>query len=285
LDRERRYRNMNFPQVNYKDTNAPRFIADALHEIGFVVLSGHPIHPQLISSVYAEWSEFFNSPTKTLYIFDPQIQVGYFPFQTETAKGYSQPDLKEFYHLYRSHNLPIGMSDRSWELFQNLIDLAAELLTWIETASPASVKANLTMPLPEMIRDSNENLLRILHYPPLDLANTDGAIRAAAHEDINLITLLPAATTTGLEVLDNFGTWHEVPSNLGDIVINVGDMLQLVTGGYYRSTTHRVINGAAHTSRYSMPMFLHARPEVTLSGKITAREYLQERLREIGLIK
>jgi len=178
------------------------------------------------------------------------------------------------------------MSDRSWELFQNLIDLAAELLTWIETASPASVKANLTMPLPEMIRDSNENLLRILHYPPLDLANTDGAIRAAAHEDINLITLLPAATTTGLEVLDNFGTWHEVPSNLGDIVINVGDMLQLATGGYYRSTTHRVINGeSAHTSRYSMPMFLHARPEVTLSGKITAREYLQERLREIGLIK
>lgn len=275
---------MNFPQVNYKDTNAPRLIADALHDIGFVVLSGHSIHPQLISSVYAEWSEFFNSPTKMLYTFDPQIQGGYFPFQTETAKGYSQPDLKEFYHLYRSHNLPAGMSDRSWELFQYLIDLAEELLTWIEAASPM-VRANLTMPLSEMIRDSKENLLRILHYPSLDLIPTDGAIRAAAHEDINLITLLPAATATGLEVLDNFGAWHEVPSNLGDIVINVGDMLQLATGGYYRSTTHRVINGSARTSRYSMPMFLHARPEVVLSGTKTAREYLQERLREIGLIK
>jgi len=274
---------MKFPQVSYRDTQAPHLLAEALHDIGFVVLSEHNIDPKLISTVYAEWSEFFNSSTKLLYKFDPQIQAGYFPFQTETAKGYSKPDLKEFFHLYKSHNLPVGMSDRSWELFQNLIDLAQELLTWIETVAPIAVRSNLTMPLSEMTRNSQENLLRILHYPPLVSANIDGAIRAAAHEDINLITLLPAATSTGLEVLDNFGTWHGVPANLGDIVINVGDMLQLATDGYYRSTTHRVVNGDIHTSRYSMPMFLHACPEVVLSGTITARDYLQERLRQIGL--
>jgi isopenicillin N synthase-like dioxygenase len=276
---------MKFPQVNYKDRNASQHLADALHDIGFVVLSGHPIDPQLISEVYTEWAEFFHSADKFSYTFDPKIQAGYFPFQTETAKGYSKPDLKEFFHLYKSHNLPAGMSDRSWQLFKELIELAAELLTWIESVSPASVQENLTMPLSEMIQDSQENLLRILHYPPLSSSHQDGAIRAAAHEDINLITLLPAATTTGLQVLDNFGMWHDVPSNVGDIVVNVGDMLQLATGGYYRSTTHRVINGeSAHISRYSMPMFLHACPDVVLSGTKTARAYLQERLREIGLI-
>ncbi|AFY74105.1 dioxygenase, isopenicillin N synthase [Synechococcus sp. PCC 7502] len=277
---------MQFPQVNYTDQIAPQLLAEALHNIGFVVLSDHPIDAQLISDVYTEWAEFFNSPTKTLYTFKPEIQAGYFPFQTETAKGYSQPDLKEFFHLYKSHNLPKGMSDRSWQLFQSLINLGEELLSWIESVSPDVVRDNLTMSLEGMIKNSQENLLRILHYPPLTSEYTDGAIRAAAHEDINLITLLPAATATGLQVLDNFGVWHDVPSNLGDIVINVGDMLQLATGGYYRSTTHRVINGeSAHISRYSMPMFLHARPEVVLSGTKTAREYLQERLREIGLIK
>lgn len=277
---------MIFPQVSYKSSNAPQQLAKALHEIGFVVLSEHPIDPNLIYAVYGEWAEFFNSPSKTLYTFDPKIQSGYFPFQTETAKGYAMPDLKEFFHLYRSHNLPKEMSDRSWELFQKLIELASELLTWIEAVAPESVRATLTMPLNEMIKDSQENLLRILHYPPLTSEPEDGAIRAAAHEDINLITLLPAATATGLEVLDNFGNWHEVPSNVGDIVVNVGDMLQLATDGYYRSTTHRVINGeSAHTSRYSMPMFLHARPEVVLSGSKTARVYLQERLKELGLIQ
>jgi isopenicillin N synthase-like dioxygenase len=276
---------MNFPQVSYKNSQASHLIAQALHEIGFVVLSDHPINPQLITEVYSEWAQFFNSTAKTAYTFDPKIQAGYFPFQTETAKGYSQPDLKEFFHLYRSHNLPNNMSDRTWELFHHLIDLGSELLTQIEATAPDHIKDNLTMPLPEMIKNSPEHLLRILHYPPLSDIYPDGAIRAAAHEDINLITLLPAATATGLEVLDNFGTWHEVPSNLGDIVINVGDMLQLATNGYYRSTTHRVVNGdSAHQSRYSMPMFLHACPEVVLADTTTAKAYLQERLRELGLI-
>lgn len=280
---------MKFPRVSYLDANAPQKIGSALHTIGFVVLADHPISADLIKTVYGQWAEFFNSPDKTLYSFDPQVQAGYFPFQTETAKGYSKPDLKEFFHLYRLRNsaiqsLPKGMGQESWELFQSLINLGAEILAWIEQVLPVSVQSALTMPLSAMIANSQENLLRILHYPPLTMP-TDGAIRAASHEDINLITLLPAATATGLQVLDNFGKWYDVPSDSENIVVNVGDMLQLATGGYYRSTTHRVINGVEiNSSRYSMPMFLHARPDVTLVQGVTARSYLQERLRELGLV-
>jgi isopenicillin N synthase-like dioxygenase len=159
-------------------------------------------------------------------------------------------------------------------------------LAWLEISerSPDCLKA---LQLSNAIADSPSTLLRILHYPPLPEHFPDGAIRAAAHEDINLITLLPAATATGLEILDNQGNWHEVPCAMGDLVVNVGDMLQLASQGYYRSTTHRVVNpvGAlARRSRYSMPLFLHPRPEVVLVDGITAKSYLQERLREIGLL-
>jgi isopenicillin N synthase-like dioxygenase len=114
-----------------------------------------------------------------------------------------------------------------------------------------------------------------------------GAIRAAAHEDVNLITLLPAATATGLEVQDNGGNWHPIASDLGDLVVNVGDMLALVSDGYYRSTTHRVINppgDAAQTARFAMPLFLHPRADAQLTATITAKDFLQQRLREIGLL-
>ncbi len=128
--------------------------------------------------------------------------------------------------------------------------------------------------------------MRILHYPPLTEHYEHDAIRAAPHEDINLITLLPAATTPGLEVKDLQGNWHAVTCDAGNIVVNVGDMLQLCTDFYYRSTTHRVVNPAGKdklTSRYSMPLFLHPRPEVALTQERTADEYLRERLREIGI--
>ena len=112
-------------------------------------------------------------------------------------------------------------------------------------------------------------------------------MRAAAHEDINLITLLPAATAMGLELLDTAGQWQSVICERNDIVVNVGDMLELASQGYYRSATHRVVNPegtASQQSRLSMPLFLHPRPEVVLAPDKTARQYLQERLREIGLV-
>jgi isopenicillin N synthase-like dioxygenase len=138
-----------------------------------------------------------------------------------------------------------------------------------------------------MIAASPQTLMRILHYPPLSADVPQGSVRAAAHEDVNLITLLPAATATGLEIQDIHGNWHPVPGNPGDIVVNVGDMMQLVSQGYYHSTTHRVVNPPADIatqSRYSMPLFLHPHPDVMLAGQITAKDFLQQRLREIGLL-
>ncbi|CAK9253093.1 unnamed protein product [Sphagnum jensenii] len=126
------------------------------------------------------------------------------------------------------------------------------------------------MALPKMVVKSPETLLRSIHYPPLTGAEEEGAVRAAAHEDINLITLLPAASAPGLQVRDLKGNWHDVSCDLGAIAINSGDMLKEASGGYFPSTTHRVMNprGAeAKLPRYSMPLFLHACPEVRALGK------------------
>ncbi len=132
-----------------------------------------------------------------------------------------------------------------------------------------------------------KTLLRVLHYPPLEGDEELGAIRAGAHEDINLLTVLPAANEPGLQVKTKEGDWLDVPCDFGNLIINIGDMLQEASGGYYPSTTHRVINpeGADKTkSRISLPLFLHPKPEVVLSERHTANSYLMERLRELGVI-
>ena len=279
-------------KVSYQQPDAKSRLTTLLHQTGFAVLTDHFISESLIAATYLEWQQFFNSEAKYLHTFDPAIQSGFFPFQTEQAKGNDKPDLKEFFHLYRKSDLPANFSFNSWELFQQMQSLAVELLNWIEAHTPSAIQQNLSMPLSEMVTNSPASLMRILHYPSIEpeLVNQNSgsqAIRAAAHEDINLITLLPAATASGLEILDNYGVWHEVPCDRGDIVVNVGDMLQMASQGYFRSATHRVVNpqgAAANQSRYSMPMFLHSRPEIVLAGEVTAGAYLQERLREIGLL-
>jgi isopenicillin N synthase-like dioxygenase len=139
-----------------------------------------------------------------------------------------------------------------------------------------------------MIEGSDDTLLRPIHYPPLTGGEEEGAIRAAAHEDINLITLLPAATAPGLQVKDAKGNWVNIACDPGSLAINAGDMLQMASGGYYVSTTHQVVNPngpEAKKPRYSMPLFLHPRKDVKLSDKHTAGSYLEERLIEIGLKK
>ena len=143
-------------------------------------------------------------------------------------------------------------------MYQELQQLSVQLLQWIEEFLPIDVANALSMPLRDMIDASPNTLLRILHYPPLAHNYETDAVRAAPHEDINLITLLPAATSPGLQVQDTQGNWHEVSCDPGNIVVNVGDMLQLCTNQYYKSTTHRVINPDGEeklTSRYSMLFF------------------------------
>jgi isopenicillin N synthase-like dioxygenase len=172
-------------------------------------------------------------------------------------------------------------------LYQRLVDLGSELLFWIEHETPPEVRKLFPMHLTEMIQNSDENVLRILHYPPLSGAEEEGAVRAAAHEDINMITLLPAATAPGLEVKDMRGQWHAVACDPGMIVINAGDMLKATSQGYFPSTTHRVVNPSgpeARKARYSMPLFLHPRNNAPLTAGRTAGDFLRERLREIGLL-
>lgn len=275
------------PTLDYQSADAPQQFAQSLQQSGFAVLRHSPITDSLVERIYQDWQTFFNHEEKAQYTFDPKIQSGYFPFQTEQAKGHTTPDLKEFFHIYESHPLPQGMSDATWDLFNQLRHLATELLEWVEIQAPPNIRSGFTEPLSAMITESKEILFRLLHYPPLPDDIPPGAVRAAAHEDINLITLLPAATAMGLELLDAEGQWQSVVCDRGDIVVNVGDMLQLASQGFYRSTTHRVVNPdgpARHQSRLSMPLFLHPRPEVVLAEGKTARQYLQERLREIGLV-
>ncbi len=275
------------PTIDYRAAHAPQQLAQSLQHSGFAVLSNSPISPAWVDQTYQDWQGFFNSENKVEYTFDPKVQSGYFPFQTEQAKGHSTPDLKEFFHIYERYPLPNGMSDATWHLFKQLRHLATELLEWVEQQAPPDIQADFSQPLGSMIADSQETLFRLLHYPPLPADIPAGAVRAAAHEDINLITLLPAATAMGLELLDTAGEWQSVICHRNDIVVNVGDMLQLASQGYYRSATHRVVNPegtASQQSRLSMPLFLHPRPEVVLAPGKTARQYLQERLREIGLV-
>jgi isopenicillin N synthase-like dioxygenase len=282
---------MNVRTVRYGSPGAPGDFARSLRETGFAVLTGHPIPRELIDGTFAEWQGFFESDAeaKRAHVFDPALQAGFFPFRTENAKDSKLKDLKEFYHHYPTRKaLPSGVTERTPELYARLCELGSELLGWVEDNTPAEVRAHFPIRLADMIERSEETLLRILHYPALSGAEEEGAVRAAAHEDINLITLLPAATSPGLEVRDTAGNWHSVACDPGMIVVNAGDMLQESSRGYYPSTTHRVINPsgpAARVPRYSMPLFLHPRRDARLTEAWTAGAYLDERLRAIGLKK
>tara|TARA_B100001758_G_scaffold39271_1_gene30424 strand:+ start:1517 stop:2356 length:840 start_codon:yes stop_codon:yes gene_type:complete len=277
---------MNVRKVNYGDHSAPSEFTKSLKQTGFGVLSDHPIDKNLIDNVYKEWSDFFNSENKNRYLYNEVDQDGYFPFQTENAKGQTLKDLKEFYHIYPWGKYPKEVSDTTRILFDQLLELTSTLLEWIQDQTPIDIASKFSMPLNKMIEGSKTNLLRIIHYPPLDGNEQRGAIRGAAHEDINLITVLVAGTQPGLQVQDTNGSWHDVSCDPGCLAINTGDMLQEASGGYYPSTTHQIINPGgtiSNVSRYSMPLFLHPRDDVQLSDGYTAREYLDERLTEIGL--
>ena len=155
------------PTIDYQAIDAPQLLAQSLQQSGFAVLSNSPISPDWVKQTYQDWHSFFNSEEKVAYTFDPQVQSGYFPFQTEQAKGHTTPDLKEFFHIYERHPLPQGMSEATWHLFKQLRHLATELLEWVEQQAPPDIRAEFSQPLGSMIADSQETLLRLLHYPPV----------------------------------------------------------------------------------------------------------------------
>lgn len=275
--------------IDFQSANAPAEFTEGLREIGFAVIANHPIAQQLIDQAYADWYAFFRSSeaVKNEFTFNAKTHEGYVSTElSETAKGHDKKDLKEFYHYYSGGRCPAGCADVTEHLSKEMKQLAEVLLGWVEANSPEEVKKNFSMPLPEMIKDSHHTLLRLIHYPPLTGHEPDDAVRAAAHGDINLLTVLPAATAEGLQVKDQDGNWLDVPVNPGWIVINIGDMLQEASGHYFPSTLHRVTNPtgeAARESRLSMPLFLHPRDEVVLSDRHTAASYRAERFAELGL--
>lgn len=277
---------MHVKSVNYLSDSAQALFCLSLKETGFAVLTHHPIDGKLIENALEQWKSFFASEDKFNYLYQKPSQAGYFPFKAENAKDRATSDLKEFFHFYPDGVVPAETKEVSEGMFIALKKLSSELLSWVEKSLPTDLAAHLSMPLKNMIDDSPNTLLRIIHYPPLSGDHEEGAVRAAPHEDINLITLLPAASAPGLEVRDLKGNWHSVDCDPGSIVVNVGDMLQMCTQNYYTSTTHRVTNPNRqedNTSRFSMPFFLHPNSKVRLSEKYIASDYLHDRLRAIGI--
>ena len=271
--------------VDFNSPDAPADFTRSLRETGFAVVTNHPVQQALVEQVYAEWLAFFDSDAKYKYRYSDGDQDGYFaPDVSETAKGNTIKDIKEFFHVYPWGKYPTEVSDAALRLHHDAGMVARTLLDWVEANTPAEVSARFSQPLSSMLDGTNRSLLRILRYPPLTGDEPPNAIRAAAHEDINLITVLPASNEPGLQVKDLAGNWHDVPTDFGSLAVNSGDMLQWASGGYYPSTTHRVTNPvgeAATKSRLSVPLFLHPADHVILSEGRTAFEFLQERIREL----
>jgi len=278
---------MPLPVVDYTAKDAPQQFVKSLRETGFGVLTNHPIKQSLVESIYHNWQVFFNSHDKQNFAFDVEKQDGYFSSEiSETAKGHSQKDIKEYFHVYPWGRIPDTLKEEILNYYQLTSNLASELLDWVEAYSPEYVAKNYSQTLSSMINNTPNTLLRVLHYPPLTGNEEAGSIRAAAHEDINLLTILPASNEPGLQVQCQDNSWLDVPSDFGNLIINIGDMLQEASGGYFPSTTHRVINPtckASTKSRISLPLFLHPRSEVKLSEEHTQASYLLERLRELGV--
>ena len=281
---------------------------------GFATVVDLGLDPALVAKAWSLTKELFDQPeAEKMKGFDRAIagQRGYTPFKTEIAKGADHHDLKEFWHVGRdvASNSPLAgsMLPNIWpdvpEFKETLGELYAEM-DMVGARILSSIALYLGLPVnwfDPAIEDGN-SILRLLHYPPIDGA-TDGCIRAGAHEDINLITLLLGAEEAGLEILRPDGSWMSVAPPAGGIAVNVGDMLQRLTNHMLPSTTHRVVNPNGERSkysRYSMPFFLHLRsdfPIATLPGcvssdnpnlypePILADDYLRQRLIDIGLLK
>jgi isopenicillin N synthase-like dioxygenase len=276
---------MDVEVVSFTDPAAPTRFTESLRRTGFAVLVDHPLPWELVSTIHREWLALFNDPAIEKYLVDPGGQVGWFPpDRSEMAKGNTIRDLKEFFHVYEWSVYPDEVSDAAMQYRKIATDLAKTLLGWIEEQTPEAVRAQFSKPLPDMLEGSTRTLLRVLRYPPLTGNEAPGAVRAAAHEDINLITVLPASDEPGLELLGSDGQWFAVPCDPGSIAVNVGEMLQNASGGHYPATTHRVVNpvgASAQKTRLALPLFLQAADDVVIADGRTASSLLAERIAEL----
>ena len=276
---------MNVQTIDFEAASAAEDFTQSLHDTGFAVLRRHPVERQVLEQLYRDWSAFFNSREKERFHFtlfpDNAARAGFFPKEvSETAVSHTAKDIKEFFQVVEGGPLPESCAERISEYRQLTFALGLKLLNWLGENTPGAILRSIDKPLSEMI-SLDASMLRVLHYPPLTGIEEAAAVRAAAHEDINMITVLPISDQPGLQVQDNAGNWIDVSGNSGDIVINSGDMLREATGGFFPSTTHRVLNpgsGIDNVSRISMPHFLTPEFDVRLSDRYTSGSYLEERL-------
>lgn len=314
---------MNIPVVNLSHfTNGSpaekvqfvKALGTAFEEVGFVSVKNHGISLELINSLYSSVEKFFfmeEAQKRKYEIAGLAGQRGYTSFGKEHAKGSDSADLKEFFQYgqtveagqYSSESYPANVQVDEMPFFNHQFLTSYRAF---ETSGGALLRAiAVHLGLDEFYFDNHilfgNSILRAIHYPPIK-NEPKSAIRAEQHEDINLITLLVGASSDGLEILSKQDEWLPVKAGPGEIVVNVGDMLQRLTNDRLRSTTHRVVNPPRemwNTSRFSIPFFLHPKSEMSLAcldscitsempkqyEDYTAGQYLDERLREIGLKK
>ncbi|MGB0980599.1 MAG: isopenicillin N synthase family dioxygenase [Winogradskyella sp.] len=289
-------------------------IGDAYENIGFVALKGHFLDDKLVANLYEEVKNFFDLPLKTKENYEISGiggQRGYVSFGKESAKGKKEGDLKEFWHFgqyvedddERRKTYPENVEVKELSKFN---DIGKETYQMLEKTAKYVLRAlALHLGLDEMYFDNfihnGNSILRPIHYPPIT-EEPKNAVRAAAHGDINLITLLMGAQGRGLQVQRNDGEWIDAIAEPNELMINVGDMLSRHTNNKLKSTIHRVVNPPRElwgTSRYSIPFFMHPISEMKLDvlescidennpkqyEDITAGEFLNERLIELGLKK
>ena len=286
-------------------------LGSAFNQIGFVAIRNHGLTDELTGRLYDSAQAFFSAPDAVKQQYEhPELngQRGYIGKGKETAKGFKVADLKEFYHIGQPEpvgDMPANVLPAEYPAFGEAALVAYRTL---ENAGKQLLRAiALYLELPETYFDdkvqNGDSILRALHYFPLDPDSTpDGAVRAAAHGDINLITLLMGASADGLQVLRRDGKWISITALPDQVVVNVGDMLDRLTNHKLKSTIHQVVNPPRekmNQSRYSIPFFMHPRADMNLTSldscidqqhpklyvDMTAGEFLDERLRELGLKK
>ncbi len=303
--------------VNGSEEQKAEFVQEigaAFHNVGFVGVVNHGVPKDLVDEFYQSSKDFFSldGKTKRQYRLDGLAgQRGYTSFGTEHAKQSNVADLKEFFQIGQYVDADHPLKDQypdnvAVDEIGNFNEVSKRLYKSFENSGGHLLRAiaiylNLDENyFTEKIEDGN-SILRTIHYPPIT-EEPKNAIRAEQHEDINLITLLVGASAGGLQLLNAEGEWLDITPEENEIVINVGDMLQRLTNNYLKSTTHRVVNPPReqwHVPRLSIPFFLHPKSQMDLTcldscvtdenplqyEPITAGEYLDERLREIGLKK
>jgi isopenicillin N synthase-like dioxygenase len=294
------------------DAELAKRLGESFEEYGFGVVEDHGIPAELIDRAWALSRDFFALPEekkRSYFIPGAGGARGYTPFKTERAKGAQLHDLKEFWHVGRT--LPPGdpleaqMPPNVWpDKPADFKETCEELYFAFEKAGLKVLRAiaihlGLDPDYFEPTVENGNSVMRLLHYPPIE--NAEGAVRAEAHGDINTITLLLGAEEAGLQLLKRDGEWFSIDPPQGALVINIGDMLERLTNGQLPSTMHRVVNPsgeAAKRARYSMPFFLHFRPDFMIDPlescldtehpennmePISAHDFLQLRLKEINL--